>query len=85
MPPHELNPALLRRTDEVGLSERTARCLTGAGIMHIGDLVQMIESELLHTPHVGREALHEIKAMLTGLGLHLGMVVPDWPPQDLRR
>jgi DNA-directed RNA polymerase subunit alpha len=81
MTQHALNPVLLRRTDEVGLSERTAACLTTANIVYIGELVQMIEIELLRTPHVGRGALHEIKVMLAGLGLHLGMEVPSWPPQ----
>jgi len=81
MTQHALNPVLLRRTDEVGLSERTAACLTTANIVYIGELVQMIKIELLRMPHVGRGALHEIKAMLAGLGLHLGMEVPSWPPQ----
>jgi DNA-directed RNA polymerase subunit alpha len=79
---HDRNPALLRRTDNVGLAERTAKCLTDAGIVHIGDLVQMTESELLRLPHVGRGSLHEIKMMLAGLRLHLGMVLPDWPPKN---
>ena len=85
MPEHVLNPALLRRTDEVGLSQRTAACLTTANIMFIGELVQMIEIELLRTPHVGATALHEIKTMLAGLKLHLGMEVPGWPPEDIGR
>ena len=85
MPNDALNPVLLRRTDEVGLSQRTATCLTTANIAHIGDLVQMIEIELLRTPHVGATALHEIKVMLAGLGLHLGMEVPGWPAENLGR
>jgi DNA-directed RNA polymerase subunit alpha len=85
MPQDAREPALLRRTDEVGLSERTAECLTSAGIVYVGELVQMTEIELLHTPHVGRGALHEIKVMLAGLGLQLGMVLLDWPPENLRR
>jgi DNA-directed RNA polymerase subunit alpha len=79
-----LNPALLRRTDEVGLSARSAECLTGAGILCVGDLVQMIEIELLRVPHVGRTTLIEIKTMLAGLGLHLGMEVPNWPPAKIK-
>ncbi len=85
MPQHALNPVLLRRTDEVGLSQRTALCLTTANITYIGELVQMIEIELLRTPHVGATALHEIKVMLAGLELHLGMEVPGWPPENLGR
>jgi DNA-directed RNA polymerase subunit alpha len=85
MPQHPLNPALLRRTDEVGLSERTAMCLTTANIVYIGDLVQMIEIELMRTPHIGPTTLREIKAMLAGLKLHLGMQVPGWPPENIGR
>ena len=85
MPQDVLNPALLRRTDEVGLSQRTALCLTTANIMYIGELVQMIEIELLRQPHIGRTALHEIKTMLAGLKLHLGMEVPGWPPENIGR
>jgi DNA-directed RNA polymerase subunit alpha len=85
MPQQALNPALLSRTDKVGLSERTAECLTGADILYIGDLVQMSEIELLGMAHVGRGTLKEIKVMLAGLGLHLGMVVPDWPAESLGR
>jgi DNA-directed RNA polymerase subunit alpha len=85
MPGDALNPALLRRTDEVGLSQRTAICLTTANIARIGDLVQMNEIELMRTPHVGPTALHEIKVMLAGLQLHLGMEVPGWPPETIGR
>jgi DNA-directed RNA polymerase subunit alpha len=83
--PQHLNPVLLRRTNEVGLSERTTACLTTANITYIGDLVQLTEIELLYKPHIGLSALREIKSMLVGLGLHLGMWVPDWPPESIRR
>jgi len=49
--------------------------------MYIGELVQMIEVELLRTPHIGVTALREIKTMLAGLKVHLGMEVPGWPPR----
>jgi DNA-directed RNA polymerase subunit alpha len=83
MPQHALNPILLRRTDDVGLSQRTVLCLTTANIPYLGDLVQMMEIDLLRSPHIGRTGLHEIKMMLAGLKLHLGMVVPGWPPESL--
>jgi DNA-directed RNA polymerase subunit alpha len=85
MPQHALNPVLLKRTDEVGLSSRTALCLTTANIVYIGDLVQLTEVELLRTPHIGGATLHDIKTILAGLGLHLGMFVPGWPPEDAAR
>jgi DNA-directed RNA polymerase subunit alpha len=85
MPQHPLNPVLLRKTDEVGLSERATMCLTDANIVYIGDLVQMSEGELMRQPHIGPTTLREIKAMLAGLGLHLTMQVPGWPPENIGR
>ncbi len=38
---------------------------------------------MLRTPNFGRKSLNEIKEVLAGLGLHLGMEVPDWPPEDI--
>jgi len=78
------NPALLKTVDEVGLSERTAHVLKSGNVLHIGVLVQMTEIELLRTPHLGRTTLHEIKEVLAGMGLHLGMEVPNWPPKNLQ-
>lgn len=85
MPQHARDPVLRKRTDEVGMSARTALCLTTANILYVGDLVQMTESELLRTPHIGVATLHDIKVILAGLGLHLGMQVDGWPPEDIGR
>lgn len=85
MPRDGLNPALLKRTDAVGLLPRTVLCLTTADILFVGDLVQMTESELLRTPYLGRTALNDIKVTLAGLNLHLGMYVPEWPPENIGR
>jgi DNA-directed RNA polymerase subunit alpha len=83
MPGHALNPVLLKRTDEVGLSPRSAECLRNANIVYIGELVQMSHVELLRAPHVGRKSLDEIMLMLAGLGLHLCMEVSGWPPDNI--
>jgi DNA-directed RNA polymerase subunit alpha len=85
MTQHALNPVLLKRTDEVGLLPRTVMCLTTENILYIGDLIQMTEAELLRTPHIGVTTLHDIKSMLAGFRLHLGMEVPGWPPEDIGR
>jgi DNA-directed RNA polymerase subunit alpha len=78
-----VNPALLKKVDEVGLSERTVLSLKNGGILYIGDLVQSNEIELLRVPHLGETALHEIKVVLGGMNLHLGMEVRNWPPENL--
>jgi DNA-directed RNA polymerase subunit alpha len=77
------NPVLLKKVDELELSVRSANCLKNDNIVYIGDLIQKSEAEMLRTPNFGRKSLNEIKEVLAGLGLHLGMEVPDWPPEDI--
>ncbi|SIQ21567.1 DNA-directed RNA polymerase subunit alpha [Acidiphilium rubrum] len=77
------NPNLLRKVDELELSVRSANCLKNDNIVYIGDLVQKSEQEMLRTPNFGRKSLNEIKEVLTAMGLGLGMLVPDWPPENI--
>lgn len=77
------NPVLLKKVDELELSVRSANCLKNDNIVYIGDLIQKSEAEMLRTPNFGRKSLNEIKEVLAGMGLHLGMEVPDWPPEDI--
>ncbi len=79
----EFNPLLLKKVDELELSVRSANCLKNDNIVYIGDLIQKSEAEMLRTPNFGRKSLNEIKEVLAGMGLHLGMDVPDWPPEDI--
>ncbi len=77
------NAALLKKVDELELSVRSANCLKNDNIVYIGDLIQKTESEMLRTPNFGRKSLNEIKEVLAGMGLHLGMEVPNWPPDNI--
>jgi len=77
------NPNLLRKVDELELSVRSANCLKNDNIVYIGDLVQKTEQEMLRTPNFGRKSLNEIKEVLEQMGLHLGMEVPNWPPENV--
>jgi DNA-directed RNA polymerase subunit alpha len=77
------NRNLLRKVDELELSVRSANCLKNDNIVYIGDLVQKTESEMLRTPNFGRKSLNEIKEVLGTMGLALGMVVPNWPPENI--
>jgi DNA-directed RNA polymerase subunit alpha len=79
----EFNPLLLKKVDELELSVRSANCLKNDNIVYIGDLIQKTEAEMLRTPNFGRKSLNEIKEVLAGMGLHLGMDVPDWPPDNI--
>lgn len=80
----EFNDNLLRPVDELELSVRSQNCLQNANLKYIGDLVQKTESEMLKTKNFGRKSLKEIKDLLEGLGLELGMKLDNWPPQQLR-
>ncbi len=77
------NPALLKKVDELELSVRSANCLKNDNIVYIGDLIQKTEAEMLRTPNFGRKSLNEIKEVLAGMALHLGMDVPNWPPENI--
>jgi hypothetical protein len=79
------NSVLLRRVDMLELSVRTSRCLKDAPIIHIGDLVQKTEAEMLRMPNFGRNSLNEIKKVLASAGLHLGMEVLGWPPENIEQ
>jgi len=77
------NRNLLRKVDELELSVRSANCLKNDNIVYIGDLIQKTEAEMLRTPNFGRKSLNEIKEVLAQMGLHLGMEVPNWPPENI--
>jgi DNA-directed RNA polymerase subunit alpha len=77
------NKNLLRKVEELELSVRSANCLKNDNIVYIGDLVQRTESDMLRTPNFGRKSLNEIKEVLATMGLHLGMQVEGWPPENI--
>jgi len=83
IPELAFNPALLKKVDELELSVRSANCLKNDNIVYIGDLIQKTEPEMLRTPNFGRKSLNEIKEVLAQMGLHLGMEVTGWPPENI--
>ena len=83
IPELAFNPALLKKVDELELSVRSANCLKNDNIVYIGDLIQKSEGEMLRTPNFGRKSLNEIKEVLAQMGLHLGMEVAGWPPENI--
>ncbi len=83
IPELAFNPALLKKVDELELSVRSANCLKNDNIVYIGDLIQKSEAEMLRTPNFGRKSLNEIKEVLAQMGLHLGMDVSGWPPENI--
>lgn len=80
----EFDDKLLKPIDELELSVRSYNCLQGAGITHVGDLVQRTEAELLKTKNFGRKSLKEIKDILDEMDLELGTSLENWPPSGLK-
>src|SRR5499426_2809052 len=68
---------LNKSVDELELSVRSYNCLKNANIRTIGELVIKTEAEMLKTKNFGRKSLNEIKEILAGMGLSLGMKVDD--------
>ena len=74
-----LGEKLHKSVDEMELSVRSYNCLKNANIRTIGELVQKTEAEMLKTKNFGRKSLNEIKEILGGMGLSLGMKIDEWP------
>jgi len=60
---------------ELELSVRASNCLREAKIKTIADLVKKTEEEMLSFKNFGKKSLAEIKELLAGMGLSLGMQV----------
>lgn len=70
---------LNRSVDELELSVRSANCLKNSNVRYIYELVQKTEAEMLKTKNFGRKSLNEIKEILAGMGLALGMKLDGFP------
>ena len=62
-----------RKIDELELSIRVMNGLKSNNINTIEDLVKLTEGEILRTPNFGRKSLNEVKEVLSGMNLKLGM------------
>jgi len=72
-----LKELLTRNVNELELSVRAVNCLEMGDIKTIRDLVGKTDAEMLKYRNFGRKSLNEIKEVLTGMGLSLGMDVSD--------
>ena len=79
VPPSE---DLDRSVEELELSVRSYNCLKNADIRTIRELVQKTESDMLRTKNFGRKSLSEIKELLAGMGLSLGMSLETAPDAE---
>ena len=75
------NENLDKSVEELELSVRSYNCLKNANIRTIRELVQKTEGEMLKTKNFGRKSLNEIKEILQGMGLGLGMRLDAGPGQ----
>ena len=78
----DVNENLFRPVSDLELSVRSANCLQNAKINLIGELVQKTDAEMLKTKNFGRKSLNEIKAILSDMGLSLGMKLSFFPPTE---
>jgi len=76
-----VNENLYKPVEELELSVRAYNCLKNADIKYIGELVQRSEQEMLKTKNFGKKSLNEIKEVLHGMGLSLGMKVDSFTPE----
>lgn len=67
---------------ELELSVRSSNCLREANIKIISDLVKRGEEEMLGFKNFGKKSLTEIKELLAGMGLALGMQID---PKKLKK
>ena len=71
----DLNKKMGKSISELELSVRSSNCLAEANIRTIGDLVGRKETEMLKYKNFGKKSLNEINAVLSSMGLHLGMEI----------
>jgi DNA-directed RNA polymerase subunit alpha len=81
----KINEHLFRSVDELELSVRSNNCLKNANIRTIGELVQKTDAEMLKTRNFGKKSLNEIKAILSEMGLSLGMKLENFPPEPVEK
>jgi len=78
----ELYEKLRLPISELELSVRSSNCLREANIKTIADLVKRSETEMLGFRNFGKKSLTEIKELISGMGLSLGM---KFDPKKLKK
>ncbi len=68
-----LKEVLAKNLEELPLPTRAVNALKHANIVTVADLVQQTEAEVEEVKNLGEKSLEEIKTVLVGLGLSLGM------------
>jgi hypothetical protein len=79
------NPACLAEVSRLEFTTRTHNLLKNDNIVYVGDLTQKTDAEMLRTEGLGRKSLNEIKEALIQMGMHTGMEVRGWPPENIEQ
>jgi DNA-directed RNA polymerase alpha subunit len=77
------NPDLLRRVDRLNLSSQALIIIRSDNIVYVGDLVQKTITDMMRFPNCTRSIVNEISESLAYIGLHFGMELKDWPPDNI--
>ena len=72
------NEVLLATLAEIGLPNRLVKSMGKAGVVLVGEFVQLAESALLRREGLGRNSIREAKSTLAKYGLHLGTKLWAW-------
>lgn len=73
---------LLRPVQTLDLTTRARTFVINSGIVTVGELIQLTESELRRTPNVGRLTIKNYKEVLAQIGFSLGTTITNWPEKD---
>ena len=75
---HRIRKLLPTRVDEIELSVRAKNCLERENIKYLRELVVKTDQEMLKYKNFGKKSLQEIKDVLKGFGLGLGMEISKY-------
>jgi excisionase family DNA binding protein len=78
-----LEKLLRLRVDELGLGGRLRGALANDGIVYVGQLVELTETDLMRMPNVGHVSIAQVKKVLARHKLRLGIEIAA-PEADRR-
>src|SRR5580704_11898800 len=79
----EIDPKFFRRVDTLQIPTRAKTVFKNDDLTYLGDLCIKTEAELLRTPNYSKKTHSEVKMTLADLGVHPGMTIDGWPPENL--
>ena len=68
---------MVHKIDELGLSARSYNCLDRSGIVYVGEIAIMSETELRDVKNLGKKSLDEIKDKIAEYGFDVSISLPS--------